>query len=394
MSSNTDNTEDMFRIMSLDGGGIYGLFTVYMLKQLCQGNPNFLKKGCVNLFAGTSAGALHALFLAKYDDPRDAVLGGEIESFWADPLVFSNLNPLNLMASYFGLGPYCGTQEYLSVLRKYFGNLTLGDLKQHVLLTCFDWAGNPHDGKERKWKPKLFVNFHNNDPDWNESVADVAFSVTSPTYLRAIWNGKQDGGLFAPNPTMCAITKVVSEVFSPNPKHEKNQEPGLKNAFKNVVQKHDEDKLTNRDSVLDILSVLSLGVGNEYPFLPVGTMEWGLVHWMSGMWNPTLQQWITPTSYYMCDPFMQDVDLQASQLLNRGCVVNRDSSDKMHLGYHRLAPQVLRMPLSKANLLMRNNPFFSSYIRNEIYKAAFHNSKSLDELKTAADWLEKEDWFS
>ncbi len=398
MSSNTDKTKDMFRIMSLDGGGIYGLFTVYMLKQLCQDNPNFLKKGCVNLFAGTSVGALNALLLAKYDNPRDAVLGGEMEDFYANPLLFSNLNPICLMTSKLGMSPSCGTQDYLCFLNHYIGGLTLGDLKQNVLLTTFDWSGGQNAGENRNWKPKLFENFDSSDPDWKQSVVDVAFSCTSPSYLRAIWNGKQDGGFFAPNPSMCAITKVVHDVFDCESEHRV-----LQKLFIDAIKDEFPDmKKIMKEQILDHLSVFSVGVGNVIPFLPVDTEEWGMIRWMMGMWNPMMNKWVMPMLYYQFDPSMEDTNYQARQLLNRSYVIDLDeylknpktyTTEKQHVGYHRLSPQVLRMSLTLANILVINNPVITYFIRNEIHRAAC-SDKSAKEVKETEKWLEDENWFA
>ena len=43
-----------FRILTIDGGGIRGLFTLVLLERLRQAQPGFLDK--VDFFAGTSTG--------------------------------------------------------------------------------------------------------------------------------------------------------------------------------------------------------------------------------------------------------------------------------------------------------------------------------------------------
>ncbi len=45
-----------FGVLSLDGGGIYGLCTAIMLRKLAERNESFLTPGNVDLYAGTSAG--------------------------------------------------------------------------------------------------------------------------------------------------------------------------------------------------------------------------------------------------------------------------------------------------------------------------------------------------
>ncbi|MCA9649183.1 MAG: patatin-like phospholipase family protein [Myxococcales bacterium] len=63
---------ETIHIISMDGGGIYGLATARMLRKLCERDPAFLAKSDIASyrFAGTSAGALNALLLAKEEDPR------------------------------------------------------------------------------------------------------------------------------------------------------------------------------------------------------------------------------------------------------------------------------------------------------------------------------------
>ena len=402
MKTKTDVKEHkhLFRILSLDGGGIYGLFTVLMLKQLCNSDPHFLKDGCVDLFAGTSAGGLNALLFAKYKNPRDAIESGELERFYSEQMMFANVNPVNKFLSKLGVKPYLGTQEYYSVLKKYFGDLTLGDLNQHVLITVFNWAGNQKGKGKRKWTPKLFENYNPADPDCDLLVTDVAFASTSPTFLRAMWGGGNDGGLFAPNPTMCAVTKVIKESFQASVEQKAKAARGKdwNHIFQEMFKADYSDKNSiNKDSILDHLSVLSVGVGNTYPYLPVETAEWGMMQWMFGMWNPKMKQWILPMMRYQFEPSIEAVNFQAGELLNRSYKIplgdGQTLSYAQHTGYHRLSPEVLKMSMSIANMMLRNNPLFLKYITGVINNAAT-NPESTGELAKTYDWLKAEKWFT
>lgn len=399
-TSDTRAHKHLFRIMTMDGGGIYGLFTVLMLKQLCNSDPNFLKDGCVDLFAGTSAGGLNALLLAKYDDPREAIESGEMERFYSEQNIFANKNPMNLFMSNMGLRPYLGTEEYMSVLKKYFGDMTLGDLKQHVLITMFNWAGSEADGKYRKWKPKLFENYDANDPDCKLLVRDVAFASTTPTFLRAIWSGGNDGGIFAPNPTMCAVTKVIKEIFQAEAKDLIPGRPA-QDWYKMIHELFDRDykdelKTFGKSSVLNHISVLSLGVGNTYPYMDVGTEEWGMLQWMMGIWNPAIRQWVMPMNRMQFEPSIEAVNYQAAELLNRDYDIaigegQTTTFDKTR-GYQRLSPEVLPISMGIANMALRNNPVFFQYLTGEIYKAA-GNAESTRQLGETYEWLKDEKWF-
>lgn len=203
-----------YRVLSMDGGGIYGLSTAILLRMLCEKDKKFLSKDePITLFAGSSAGALIALNLAKSDNPRDVVLNGDLEDFFKNPLVYSNaLNPVTAMTSLMGLTAWGGTPDYLVVLEKHFKDLTLGDLKQRVLITSFNYndpAGKDKD--HRHWKPKLYYNFPDNEEDRSLKVVDVAYGASSPAAYRKIMEGATDGGLFAPNPSVNALAKVIEQ---------------------------------------------------------------------------------------------------------------------------------------------------------------------------------------
>jgi predicted acylesterase/phospholipase RssA len=61
----------MYTILSLDGGGIRGLYTARLLQRLALAAPSFLDK--VDLFAGTSTGGILALGLAAGFKPEELV---------------------------------------------------------------------------------------------------------------------------------------------------------------------------------------------------------------------------------------------------------------------------------------------------------------------------------
>src|ERR1700690_1820718 len=60
-----------YRILSLDGGGIRGLYTAVLLKRLAQIVPGFTDRA--DLLAGTSTGGILALGLAKGISTQDLV---------------------------------------------------------------------------------------------------------------------------------------------------------------------------------------------------------------------------------------------------------------------------------------------------------------------------------
>lgn len=129
-----------FRILSLDGAGIYGLTEALLLKKLCDGNKKFLtEEQPIALFAGCSAGAINALLMAKYDRPRDAIDSGEMERFWQEAGLWS------IATDWWGfpgiLTPQASSHAAKEQFKRYFGDRTLADLKQNVLISTFAWSG-------------------------------------------------------------------------------------------------------------------------------------------------------------------------------------------------------------------------------------------------------------
>lgn len=205
-------SQGIHRLLSMDGGGIYGLATAMMLKSLCQRNEQFLSKGDVWMFAGTSAGALNSLLLAHQETPREFVLSGELEYFWRQYGLFAGYdNPQDQWLSLWSAKPWFSPEPFRNVLKQYFGDLTLGQLKNNVLITTFDWSG----GGKGSWRPKMFYNFPESEKDRSARVVDVAYAAGAPPGMRAIPGGLGDGGIFVPNPAVNAIAKAVS-FFSPH----------------------------------------------------------------------------------------------------------------------------------------------------------------------------------
>lgn len=68
----------------------------------------------------------------------------------------------------------------------------------------------------RRWIPRFFHNL-NNSESLDEKVVDIALrSSAAPTYF-PIYQGFVDGGVFANNPALCAITTALSAGTIPSP---------------------------------------------------------------------------------------------------------------------------------------------------------------------------------
>src|SRR4030043_1597481 len=162
-----------------------------------------------------------------------------------------------------------------------FGKTTLGKLKKRVLITTFDLDNESKDSFKRTWKPKLFHNFPGPDTDGKELVYKVGlYTSAAPTYFPSV-DGYIDGGVFATNPSMCALAQSQDSDF--------------------------KDAPPLRDVVL-----LSLGTGTSLIYIEGKELDWGYAQWAKQLVS------------LMLDGTSGIADSQGKQIMG----------DK----YHRLAP--------------------------------------------------------
>lgn len=266
-----------YRILSLDGGGIRGVITAIILQRLNAepGLNGWLNS--VDLIAGTSTGGLLALGLAHGLSPEFMrsvyeTKGAEIfDDSWLDDLV--------------DLGKITGADYDIKNLerevKKIFGKTTLAQLKRRVLITAFDLDNESDNKASRTWKPKLFHNFPGHDTDGSELAYKVGlYTSAAPTYFPSV-DGYIDGGVYATNPSMCAL-----------------------------AQSQDSD-FKNRPSLSDVV-LLSLGTGTCLLYIEGKELDWGYAQWA--------KQLVT----LMLDGTSGIADYQCNQILG----------DR----YHRMAP--------------------------------------------------------
>jgi len=254
-----------YRILSIDGGGIKGLFAATVLDRLLQDYPSLIVN--VDLIAGTSTGGIIALGLADGKNPaeiaalyRDRAAKIFDDSFWDDLI---------------DLGKATGADYSNKGLRrelvKQFGDRKLGQLEKRVLIPTFDLDAPESRGRPRAWKPKFFHNYPGRDSDRDESVVDVALRTSAaPTYFPA-YQGYVDGGVVANNPSMAAVAQALDSRAAGMP--------------------------------LDELVLLSIGTGTEPKFVQNRKVDWG--------WG----QWARPLTSLMISGVMGVADFQCRQLL-------------------------------------------------------------------------------
>ena len=258
----------VYRILSVDGGGIRGLYAAVLLDRLTHEVPTLVDR--VDLVAGTSTGGIIALGLAHGLAPADLVAlyrdrAKEIfDDSWLDDL--KDLGGLT--------GADYDNDKLKAVLEGVFGKKTrLKQLKKRVLVPTFDLDNESPDPGKRMWKPKFFHNYPGPDSDGEELVVDVALRTSAaPTYFPT-YQGYIDGAVVANNPAMAALAQAL-------------------------------DAGTGKQSLQDVL-LFSLGTGVNPTYVAGKELDWGYA------------QWAKPLIALMVDGMMGVADYQCARLLQQ-----------------------------------------------------------------------------
>ena len=200
-----------FRILSIDGGGIRGIFPAAFLAGL---ERRWLGADSISsyfdLIAGTSTGGIVALGLAS------GHTAAEICRLYVErgPEIFPPI-PDNWFGDLrrdwrriFQLFKVRYDRESLvRILRELFGTRTFGETRTRLCIPSFDG---------RYGEPYIFKTPHHPDYrlDRHESMVKVAAATAAaPTYYAPVEDGGYrfiDGGVWANNPVMVALVDVLS----------------------------------------------------------------------------------------------------------------------------------------------------------------------------------------
>jgi len=239
-----------YRILTMDGGGVLSLLSLVLLRRIENARPGFLAS--VQMVSGTSAGGINALLIAGNENPRLGLQQG-IELWLREP-IYSN-NPIATLLAVAGQVPLASNEVLHDYLLSAIGNVTLGGLFKKVVIPSLDLDGFLRG--QRTWKPKIFHNYGLNEPDRLESAVDVALRTSASPVTFPIYQGYADGGLYANNPSMCALAQVLT-CSQRQMAGEEAELPG------------------GQDDVM----MLSLGAGLNVSYIEVGDPNWGWVKWL------------------------------------------------------------------------------------------------------------------
>lgn len=190
---------DSYQILALDGGGAKALFTAHVLARL-EEDLDVKIADSFDLIAGTSAGGIIALALGAGLRPA------EIRDHF-DSLVHDVFPPARRRSPHRIVRPAYSAKALAEALTGVLGDRLLGHSTKRLIIPSWDVAvgsvhvfKTPHHKRLRR--------------DWKIPMLDVAMATTAaPTYFPAAKvDGHRliDGGVWANNPSVIAITEATS----------------------------------------------------------------------------------------------------------------------------------------------------------------------------------------
>jgi len=201
---------ERFQILSMDGGGLKGIFTAAFLGSL----EDISGKRIVDhfdLIAGTSTGGIIALGLGLGYRPK------QILDFYMEkgPIIFSAQEKVSRF--WVGIKAFFkrkySTEPFKKALEEYFGDKCLCHSTKPLIIPSFDSVRSdvyiyktPHHERLKS--------------DYKIPVCEVALATASaPTYFSAFVNDVGvrliDGGIWANNPAMVALTEALGYFAKP-----------------------------------------------------------------------------------------------------------------------------------------------------------------------------------
>lgn len=254
-------TEQKFKILSIDGGGIRGIFPAMFLAEFeaklkAEGNPNWQVYQNFDLMCGTSTGGIMAIALSL------GIPAKEIYELYYDNATAIFGKKKGLFRSFFKANHERDALEKL--IRNKFKEANNGEdprllhCKIPTCVTIYDLQEGCPSILKSKYHEKFVRDYH--IPAYQAALATSAaptfFNPYSGYYedlngLQKPFHNKVDGGVFCNNPTLTAIVEA--------------------------------QKSFNKD--LSELSVLSIGTGHQ-KFCDAGIENnkrrenWGIKYWM------------------------------------------------------------------------------------------------------------------
>jgi patatin-like phospholipase/acyl hydrolase len=350
------------KVLSLDGGAMKGLVTAQLLRRLEDARPGFLD--AVDVFAGTSSGGVLALALAstpRHDPPpaaqpaprerrRSQTLDAYI-NLWQtfDLTPVTSTGRLDALT---GQGALFSNQELKDGLSRLLPDVNLSELPSDAIIPTFQLDNrNTSEYGERTARPYVYHTFKTASTldkfadvppdDWflhgparaaqqNVSIIDVAMQSCAAPIVLPVYQGFIDGGLYAANPSMCAIVLLLQ-------------------AISNAANAQAPLEIAEAQQRLPNIQLLSVGTGRNPTYVAGGDKNWGAVQWLGDVSHPLAlidflfgasvdivdlqaRAILGPTNYQRLDPVLSEPIWTTTVFTDRTVQSIKDTIDGLRLG--------------------------------------------------------------
>jgi len=274
-----DSSRKPFRILSLDGGGVRAIIQATLLQRLNILFPNMLDE--VDMYAGSSAGSIVASALCNGLTPDQTY------AMWMEtaPKIFLEGYLRKITSIDSVIGSSYDANILQQNLSSTIGEKKLKDLPKKILIPSFNLDPPGHGllnpRSEHRWQPEYFHNFPDSESLELPLMDAVLRSAAAPTYF-PIRDGYVDGGTFANNPAMAAISTAINN--------------GIR---------------------LEDIVVLSISTGNNPRCVPkktYGEGNWGLAQWGPHVIDLLLDS-TTQSLDYSCKCLLRDQYMRVDPIL-------------------------------------------------------------------------------
>lgn len=265
-----------FKILSLDGGGIRGLYSAVLLQKI-QESYNIKLKDYFDLIIGTSTGSILAGAIVC-DIPLNEIVKMYEEK---GKLIFKK-NTFRCG----GLFKSKYTNKNLkNILHEIFKNIKMGDIKEPLMIVASDVTNcSVYMHKSKYLPPEEYVR------DKDTKIADaILSSCSAPTFFNPLRIQNEyvlaDGGLWANNPSILGLTEAITE-------------------------KRFNEKIEN-------VKILSIGTGSSKISYNVNQKLWGFLNgWKREKLIEFILELSAQSSDNMCGLILKDNYLRVSNPVN------------------------------------------------------------------------------
>lgn len=171
-----------------------------LLRRLLEKMPDFLDS--VDLFSGNSAGAMTTAILLTQKSLKTGLEAAH--RFWSEEK-YAKPTPLQNILALTGRFPASSNVAMLKELENYLGDTTLKDLSRKVVFPAFQLDNEATDPVFRNWTPRLFHNLPMEGSGADDLLREVVMRSGSAPIASPAFQGYVDGGIFANNPSLCAL---------------------------------------------------------------------------------------------------------------------------------------------------------------------------------------------